>query len=324
MQQDLMTVDAERHMPETTDRLEQEKEEDVLQTLVDDNIVEGVSIYDSEFDHGLDMYGDDYIQEYITGVSEHLAENIVRAYAAHDMKRYQEISPYFTEVYRFLFPVSDFEAGKAGNGDTYALVEHDVLDEGIDIIRKHYTLYEYRDDMIPVYDDIRHSDDSPTTAELRENSGWDRVKQGYEIVQEALDLPLAAVFDDFIVGSYARERTLAFKHHTAAKESCDQDSPENAESERKMREYMRRGEIVKFSPISSDYDLLNDLGKLFLNAVEEHDRGIHGPDEWKTNIKTMSLFYGTLLSEAVKDRYDGSAVTDIHDRYRERLSEAVS
>jgi len=173
MQQDMMTVDAERHMPETTDRLEQEKEEDVLQTLVDDNIVEGVSIYDSEFDHGLGMYGDDYIQEYITGVSEHLAENIVRAYAAHDMKRYQEISPYFTEVYRFLFPVSDFEAGKAGNGDTYALVEHDVLDEGIDIIRKHYTLYEYRDDMIPVYDDIRHSDDSPTTAELRENSRLD-------------------------------------------------------------------------------------------------------------------------------------------------------
>lgn len=317
-------MDVKQRLPSRLRDIGQKNEENLLKNTIAEHIDEHVSIHDTEFDRGVEMYGDEYVQEYITSVSEYMAGQIVSAYAAHDLKQYEDIATHFTEVYRFLFPVSELEADKAGNGDAYALVEHDVLDEGVDIIRKHYTLYDYVDDVLTLYDDIRYSDEQLTTEEFRENSGWDRVKQGYEIVQNALDLPIGAFFDDYIVGPYARERTLAFKHHTAAKESCDQGSEANQESERLMRKYMKRAEISKFSTLVDDFDLLDDLSDLFLKAVEEHDRGTHGPDEWQKNVKNMSIFYGTLLSEMVADRYDSPAVEDMRNGYRNRLSEAVS
>lgn len=313
----------EQRRPDYVNDTGPEQEEDLLDTLIQDNIEENVSVHDRQFDRGIDLYGTDYVRAYIDTVSEHMATNIVKAYAAHDLKLYEEIASHFTEVYRFLFPVSDDEASKAGNGDAYALVEHDVLDEGIDVIQEHYQLYKLTDDLLAPYDDVRYSDDRLTTEELRENSGWERVRQGYEIVENALDLPIAALFDEMWIGPFSHERTLAFKHHTAARESCDRGSRLNRESERLMRKYMKRGEISRFSALISDFDLLDDLSNLFLMAVDEHDRGEHGPNEWETNIDTMSLFYGTLLSAMVEDQYDLPGVHNIRNKYETRLSEVV-
>lgn len=276
--------------------------------FLEENIHRQVSPHDQAFEIGRELFGDEYVEAYIDRISSHLAETIVQAYAAHDRKQYRAVGNHFAEVYNFLFPVDARAAQDAGDGHAYALVHHDVIEDGVETVQEHYDVEQY--------EDIRHEWEEYTTKQIDNNSGWNQVLLGFMIVDDALDFPKTCEYQDktyqpqlfpfedvdgetelLEVDPFAWHRNQFILYHTAAKEAQDRGSDRNKRAHSLMERYVKDAENIFLSALIDDEALIDELGDTYIEAVAEHDR--HDEEELENNTARMTGYYERILREVI-------------------------
>lgn len=262
---------------------------------VQNSIDHGMSVYDPGFEESVDEYGTAFVDEYVDEVATHMAYNVVKAFEAHDLKDYIRCAQHFGEVYTFLFPARK-EAETAGAGYAYALEVHDAIEDGFD------AAYE-NGAPIEEYGDVHYGPEPLPSQEMLDNSGWNLVENGFQMVTENLGLPESYTHRGKEFGPYHAHQAAFFKYHTVAREAADAepDSSMVGMAENMMQDHARKAQIVKFAPLVDDPDVLDEIADTYLAAVDAHDA--HTMEKQWENVERMTDVYRTVLDEVIADEY---------------------
>lgn len=188
-----------------------------IDDIARENVERGISIYDQDFERGIEMFGSPFLRSYIGYAADTIGDSEVDAFAYHDEKKYVETGHSFGRANELLFDVSTDAAYDAGAYDSLALLFHDVVDEGVSIVRRHMQDSSLRDLLPPAYEQVfskpqprhRYSTlDSFLEEIVRNDAAWDDVRDAFRWKADELNLPSA----------YADEMTAFYRDHSVLNE----------------------------------------------------------------------------------------------------------
>ncbi len=283
-----------RHLPDTDS---EPPEHESVPHLVQNYIDRERSVYSPQFAFSIEKCGDQFVEEYLDEVATHMGYRIVGAFESHDLKDYVQTAERFGDVYMFLFPVDRSTAMLAGGGYAYALESHDVIEDGFNVVKRNHA-------PVTEYEGVKLDGGPLTGSDIRNDRGWENVYAGFSYVSDALDLPESYVHKGEQLQSYPFHQTEFFRHHTIANEASD-DSVLVRASQKDMMNHARKAQIIKFSALVSDEDILDWIADEYLDAVKAHDA--HTMDKQWENVERMTSVYRTVLDTVIRDEYDENA-----------------
>lgn len=292
----------------------------MFRSIAQDDVKDGVSIYDDQFADHLDQYGSTYLNEYLEYASETIGNAEVDAFELHDEKAYLDCGDAFGIANNLLFPAEEDEAHAAGFNDALALMYHDIIEDGVDEVVRHLG-QDIDTGFLP------DTQERPETwQEIDSDPRWEDVLGALTLKADLLD----------ISREYASEKRDFYRDHTILKEAQEigkevldlheplrqkylkSGKPSLQPVKKEMTSYLsnqlkermvthaQASQDILYGSLVDDESLLAYARDNYVQAIQAHDA--HTTEAQKANRHRRKDLNHRVLNRLVTEMYDDDLV----------------